>query len=409
MASTLIADPDYQAFCEERLANPYPLFHRLRAESPVHWCEQTNLWLVTRYEDVFHGLRDSRLSSSRMGMYRQALSTDIQQEVQPLLDHIAKWIILQDQPDHGRLRRLVSLAFTPRILATWRPRIETWAETMLIEAATDGEMDFLHDYCYPFPATVICEMLGIPQDRQNDFRYWTEDVMNFSTGGGPPMVPFAIKAKESLKPLLGCLNKLIDDRRHNPGDDLLSALINAKEEGDNLTHEELLSLGVFLFIAGHETTMNLIANALLALLDNPREFDKLKGDVDGKITTAVEELLRFDTSVTRAVRQATEDMEIGSQTIQKGQTVIFLLGAANRDPEQFPDPDRLDIDRTPNDHVSFGWGPHFCLGGPLARIEIELALRAVFRHTPNIRRATDALQWRPTMGVRALMSLPVYC
>jgi pimeloyl-[acyl-carrier protein] synthase len=409
MDSTLIADPDYQAFCEERLDNPYPFFHRLRAEDPVHWCDQTNLWLVTRYEDVFSGLRDSRLSSSRMGMYRQALPDEMQREVEPLLDHISKWIILRDQPDHSRLRRLVSRAFTPRILATWRSRIEERAETMLIEAAKDGQMDFLHDYCYPLPATVICEMMGIPRNHQDDFRHWAEDVMNFSTGGGPPMVPFAAKASKSLERLLDILNGLIDRRRHELGDDLISALIRAEEAGDKLTHEELLSLGVFLFIAGHETTMNLIANALVALLANPEEFDKLKNDVDGKMATAVEELLRYDTSVTRAVRQATEDTEIGGKSIKEGQTVIFLLGAANRDPAQFLDPDRLDLERTPNAHVSFGWGPHFCLGGPLARIEIELALRAVLRHTPNIRRASDDLQWRPTMGVRALMSLPVYC
>ena len=223
------------------------------------------------------------------------------------------------------------------------------------------------------------------------------------------MVPFAVKANESLERLLDILNGLIDQRRRDLGDDLISALIRAEEAGDKLTHEELLSLGVFLFIAGHETTMHLIANALVALLANPEEFDKLKNDVDGKMATAVEELLRYDTSVTRAVRQATEDIEIGGKSIKKGQTVIFLLGAANRDPEQFPDPDRLNLERTPNAHVSFGWGPHFCLGGPLARIEIELALRAVIRHTPNIRRASDDLQWRPTMGVRALMSLPVYC
>ena len=280
---------------------------------------------------------------------------------------------------------------------------------MFIEAAQDGQMDFLHDYCYLLPATVICEMIGIPRDQQDSFRDWTEDVMNFSTRGGPPMVPFAVKANESLERLLDCLNGLIDQRRHNLGDDLLSALINAEEEGDKLTHEELQSLSVFLFLAGHDTTTNQIANALLALLNNPQEFDKLKEDIDGKMASAVEELLRYDTSVTRTVRQATEDIEIGGQSIKKGQTVIFLLGAANRDPAQFPDPDRLDIDRTPNAHVSFGWGPHFCLGGPLARIEIELALRAVIRHTPNIRRATDTLQWRPTMGVRALMSLPVRC
>ena len=397
----LTADPDYQAFCEERLQDPYPFFKRLRENDPVHWCEPMNLWLVTRYNDVFAGLRDPRLSSSRMGMYSQTLDTRLRRQVQPLLDHLSKWIILLDPPDHTRLRRLINQAF--------RPWIERQAAAQMARAARGGKMDFLWDYCYPFPADVICEMMGIPAEQRDAYREWSEGVMNFSTRGGPKLRQYAKSANTALASLKRMFDELVDNRSRAPQSDLLSALVVAENEGDRLTHDELLALCVFLFIAGHETTTNVMANGMVGFFDNQEQFEKLKADVEGKVHGAVEEMLRYDNSVTRGVRRAKEDMTICDTAIKAGETVVLVLLSANRDPEQFPEPDRFDIDREPNKHVSFGWGPHFCIGGPLARIEMEITLREIVKQVPAIRPDYDCLQRRDTMGVRALTKLPVRC
>ncbi|MCH2203383.1 MAG: cytochrome P450, partial [Fuerstiella sp.] len=303
---TLTTDPDYQAFCEERLQDPYPLLRRLREEDPVHWCEPMNLWLVTRYDDVFSCLRDPRLSSNRMKMYTQALENQQRRQVQPLLDHLSHWIILLDAPDHTRLRRLINQAFSPQMLKQLRPRIEKQAAERLAHAAQGGEMDFHRDYCYPFPADVICEMMGIPSEHRNSYLEWSEGVMNFSTRGGPRLRGYAESANQALANLRIMFDELTAERRRAPQNDLLSALVAAEDHGDRLTHDELLALCVFLFIAGHETTTNVIANGMIGFFDNPEQFEKLKADVDGKVHGAVEEMLRYDNSVTRGVRQAKE-------------------------------------------------------------------------------------------------------
>jgi len=404
----LAGDPDYRLFCEERLEDPYPLFHRLRAADPVHWCEPGQYWLLTRYADVFPLLSDPRLSSNRMAMYHQNVPPDLQQRVQPLLTNISNWLILLDAPDHVRLRRLVNVAFTPRMLTLLKPRIEQVADELLqqtIDQADGRPVNILETFCYPLPATVICDMLGLPPEEHDNFRRWAGRVVDFSTRAGPPMRAYAEQANENMVALIGGLNRLIDHRRRRPGEDLMSGLITAEEDGDRLNHDELLALGVFLFIAGHETTMHLIANGLLSLLQHPDQFEKLKTDVAGKVERTVEELLRYDNSVTRAVRQAKEDIEVAGKLIRRGQTLVLLLGAANRDPAQFTDPDRLDIERHPNKHASLGWGPHFCLGGQLARLEIDIALRGIVRLLPEVRLAEQDFAHRPTFGIRALDAL----
>ncbi|MBI81944.1 MAG: cytochrome [Planctomycetaceae bacterium] len=342
-----------------------------------------------------------------MSMYTQALDDNLRRRVQGLLDHLSHWLPVTDPPEHGRLRRLISQAFTPRMLQELRPRIEKLAAEQMTYAAQSVEMDFFGDYCYPLPANVICEMMGIPVTERDAYREWSDGVMNFSTRAGPTLRHYAESANAALANLKAMFDDLIDQRRRGGGSDLLSALITAEDEGESLTHDELLALCVFLFIAGHETTTNVIANGMVGFFDNPEQFEILKADVDGKVFGAVEEVLRFDNSVTRGVRQAGEDMILRDKHIKAGDIVILVLLAANRDPEQFPDPDKFDIERDPNKHVSFGWVPHFCVGGPLARIEIEVTLRQIVKQVPDIRPAYDTLTRRDTMGVRALTNLPV--
>ncbi len=403
----LLESPDYLAFCEERLGNPYPLFDRLRAEDPVHWCEPMKLWLVTGYADVAAGLKDARCSSDRTDMYVQALSPELKQRVQPLLDHVSKWIQLTDEPDHTRLRKLVNLAFTPKMLATLRPKIEQLVDALLDKVPPGQPFDIIATFCGPLPATVICGMLGIPAAEQDEFKRLVERVMRFSTAGGPRLQNHAEQANAALGSLIDMFERLIAERRTTPREDLLSALVQAESDGEKLSNEELHAMCVFIFLAGHETTTNGIASGLLALVQHPEQFAVLKTDPDALLRGMVEEALRYESPVTRAVRKAREDLEFGGKTIKQGQLVVLLLGAANRDPAQFPEPARFDIRRSPNKHFAFGYGPHFCLGAVLARMEMEIAFRAIIRRLPELRLGTDQLHWKPTMGIRALVSLPV--
>lgn len=404
---SITADLDYIAFCEERLQNPYPLFDRLRAEDPVHWCEPMKLWLVTRYEDVHAGLREPLLSSDRTGMYVQALPPDIKERVQPLLDHVSKWIQLTDSEDHKRLRKLVNLAFVPKMVNLLKPRIEVIVDELLDGIPIDQPFDIIEKFAGPLPATVICEMLGIPLDERDAFKLATERVMQFSTRGGPSLKGYADEAHAALGELIAMFERLVEERRRDPKDDLLSALVAAEADGDRLSNEELYAMCVFIFLAGHETTTNGIANGILALLQHPDQMEALKANLDGLASGAVEETLRFESPVPRAVRQAIEDVEIGGKIIPAGQLVVLLLGAANRDAEQFPVPDGYFVGRQPNRHLAFGYGIHFCIGGLLARIEMEISFKAIIGRFPNIHLAGNELSWKHTMGVRALDSLTV--
>jgi len=340
-------------------------------------------------------------------MYVQALPEDLRRRVQPLLDHVSKWIQLTDEPDHTRLRKLVNLAFTPKMIQLLKPRIEALVDELLDGVGTAEPCDLIAKFCGPLPATVICEMLGIPANEREDFRLLTERVMHFSTSGGPKLKHHAEDATEALRGLIDLFERLVAERRVAPKDDLLSGLVQAEADGERLSNEELYAMCVFVFLAGHETTTNGIASGILALLQHPGQFAALKADVESLIRGTVEEALRYESPVTRAVRKAREDLEFGGKTIRQGQLVVFLLGAANRDPSQFPDPARFDVTRKMTRHLAFGFGAHFCLGAVLARMEMEIAFRSIVRRIPNLKLTNDDLAWKPTMGIRALVRLPV--
>ncbi len=406
--NSLIADPDYALFCQERLQDPHAFYRRLRSEDPVHWCEPIKLWLVTRYDDVIRSLRDPRLSSNRTGMYVQALEPGLRTRVQPLIDHIGKWVQQTDEPDHGRLRKLVTSAFTQQMVEAARPRIEAAIDAMLGALPADGPVDLMEAFCIPLPATVICELLGVPVGQRDRFRAATARLAAFSGRGGPALAGFAEDAHAALGELAAMFEPLIEERRAAGKGDLLSALVSANADGDRLSDDELLAMCVFLFLAGHDTTASGIANGILALLRNPAQFAALKAGVDDLVGGAVEETLRYESPVPRAVRLARESLEIGGRTIAAGQLVVFLLGAANRDPAQYPDPDVFDIRRNPKRILAFGHGLHFCIGALLARIEMELAFRAVVRRLPGLRLAGEPVVWKTAMGLRAPEKLEVF-
>jgi cytochrome P450 len=386
----------------EFLADPYPTYHRLRAEDPVHE-SPLGFWVLTRYADVVAALRDPRLVKEPIAPFIAARFGI------PVPVGMGLSMLDRDPPDHTRLRGLVSKAFTPRVVEGLRPRIQQVVDGLLAQAEARGGMDLIAEFAYPIPVVVICEMLGVPVADHERFKGWSLDVARgLDAILLPPDSEVGARSGASRRALADYFRGLIAERRRAPRDDLLSALIAAEEAGDTLGEEELLATCILLLIAGHETTVNLIGNGTYALLRHPDELHRLREN-PGLIGTAVEELLRWDGPVQRTARIPSEDVTIDGRTIRAGEMVMPFIGAADRDPAQFRDPDRLDLARADNRHVAFGLGIHFCLGAPLARLEGQLAIGALVRRLPKLALATDTPDWRPSLTLRGLASLPVSC
>ncbi len=395
-----MADVQFNPMDPEFVADPYPMYHRLRAEDPVHH-SPLGFWVLTRYPDVMAMLRDPRLIKEPIAAF---VAARFGMAVPPGL---GLSMLDRDPPDHTRLRSLVSKAFTPRALEKLRPGIQQIVDGLLDEAVGRGSMDLIEEFAYPLPVRVICEMLGVPVQDHERFKAWGLDIARgLDAIMLPPDSPVGQRSVSGRRALAEYFRELIAKRRAAPREDMLSALIAAEEAGDKLDEEELLATCILLLVAGHETTVNLIGNGTLALLRHPDQLRKLR-ESPGLIGTAVEELLRFDGPVQRTARIPSEDITIGGQTIGKGEMVMPFLGAADRDPSQFPDPDRLDISRTDNRHIAFGMGIHFCLGAPLARMEGQIAINTLLARLPRLALATDRPQFRQSLTLRGLQALPV--
>jgi pimeloyl-[acyl-carrier protein] synthase len=398
------ASDDYTKLFEGKLQNPYPFYDRLRAVDPVHWSERFGCWLLTSYADVTMALRDARLSANRTGVFMKQLPEGMVHRLQPLRDHLATWMSHSDPPDHTRLRGLVSKAFTPGMVEGMRSHVQEIVDELLDAIREKDEIDIIRDIAYPLPAAVISDMLGVPPDGREQFRQWAEDVMAFTGGGALALPMIAERAQKSLFEMYDYFGSLIRKRRNHPENDLISALTRIEEQGDKLTEEDLLGLCDQLLTAGHDTTRNLIGNGMLALLENEDQLQKLTKD-PSLIASAVEELLRFDSPLQRQTRVAKEDFELHGHLICKGQPILSMLGAANRDPSRFEGPNRLDICRRNNGHVAFGSGIHYCLGAPLSRLEGHIAFNSIAQRFPTIRLANSVPKWRENMSVRGLISL----
>jgi len=403
--ASALSSEDYTMLFAGRLSDPYPLYHRLRAEDPVHWSERFSSWLLTRYGDVALALKDSRLSANRTGVFMRQLPDAMTQTLEPLREHLATWLSHSDPPHHTRLRVLVSKAFTPGIVEAMRGHIQAIVEDLLESIRSKHEIDIIRDIAYPLPAAVISDMLGVPPEGREHFKQWAEDIMAFTGGGALALPRIAEQAQKSLFEMYDYFGELMRERRRQPQADLISALTRVEEQGDVLNEEDLIGLCDQLLTAGHDTTRNLIGNGILALLQNQDQLQKLWED-PGLIISAVEELLRYDSPLQRQTRVAKEDFELAGKHICKGQPVLSMLGAANRDPGQFADPDRLDIRRRNNGHLAFGSGIHYCLGAPLSRLEGQIAIGTIVQRFPDIRLANPVQQWRENMSVRGLVSLP---
>ncbi|MFE9555777.1 cytochrome P450 [Streptomyces sp. NPDC006692] len=404
------AAPAPELFTWEFATDPYPAYAWLREHAPVHRTKLPSgveAWLVTRYGDAKQALADQRLSKNPAHHDEPAHAkgkTGIPGERKAeLMTHLLNI----DPPDHTRLRRLVSKAFTPRTVAQFAPRVQELTDQLIDAFAANGQADLIHDFAFPLPIYAICDLLGVPREDQDDFRDWAG--MMIRHGGGPRG-----GVARSVKKMRDYLAELIHKKRENPGGDLISALIEASDHGEHLTEGEAAAMAFILLFAGFETTVNLIGNGVYALLCNPGQRERLQESIgageSGLLETGIEELLRYDGPVELATwRFATEALSIGGRRVAAGDPVLVVLAAADRDPERFADPDTLDLGRTDNQHLGYGHGIHYCLGAPLARLEGRTALETLLRRLPDLRLAADPtdLRWRGGLIMRGLRTLPV--
>ncbi len=404
MAST---ERKYDLYGPEFRADPHRVFAQMREHDPV-FCQpgidnETMIWFVTRHEDAAAMLLDDKsfVRDQRLALTEEELAAN---PVPPAFELIDNHMLNRDGDDHRRLRRLVTKAFTPRMVEQLRPRIQAIAEELLDAVEARGEMDLSAEYAFPLPITVIAEMLGVPGSDQTRFQEWSDAIVT-------PV--FEEEEMERVFAQMGdfaaYLTEFFASRRADPQDDLVSALLAARDEEDALTEAELFGTVVLLIVAGHETTVGLIGNAVVSLLANPDQLERVRAD-SSLLPGAIEEVLRYEGPVERALnRWAATDVEFGGHTIRRGELVIAILNAADRDAERFPEPDRLDVCRADTKHLAFGRGSHYCLGAPLARLEAEIALETLFRRLPGLRLAVEPheLDWRPTPGFRRVAALPV--
>ncbi len=395
---------DANLFGPEMLADPYPIYDRLRLTDPVHWHAPSAAWVVTRYDDVLAGLHDPRLSSDRSAALRELAGDP---DLRPFFDFVSDKMNFTDPPRHTRLRGLVNKAFTPHAVEALAPAIERRIAELLNAVRGKGAMDVITDFAYPLPGTVICQALGLPVEDLPRLKRWSDDFLLFF-GNAPAGVTAEgyRRAAASVREQTAYFRALLPQLRGGPESCLLRALELAEEEGDRMSEPELYATAQSLVLAGHETTTGLIGDGLLALLRHPEQLRRLRDD-PALIPQAVEELLRYVCPVQFVLRQAREDLEIAGRAVRKGQFVLLVLAAANRDPAHFPVPEALDITREANKHLSFGQGGHACPGMALARLETRLAFEGLLSRLPALRLGPGPLEYQPSFSPRCLRSLPV--
>lgn len=386
----------------EVLANPYPLYHKLRSEDPVHWDRFLHTWVVTRYPDVLNVLHS--FSAERTPTPEQLTAMGLS-GLNAIAKVMVKQMLFMDAPAHTRLRGLASVAFTPQKVRALKGHIQEIADDLLDRVQARGEMDIIEDFAAPLPAIVTAEMLGVPTEDHVNLKKWSADFAemlgNFQHN--PDRIP---RVLESTNNLTNYFQDAIAKMRERPREGLIHSFMTAELDGDRLSEEEIVANCIVTMVGGQETTTNLIGNGLLTLMRNPEQLARLRDDA-ALVPSAVEELLRYESPSQHTGRIAREDVEIGGKQIRKGQAVMAIMAAANRDPDRFPQPDELILDRTDNKHLAFGWSSHFCFGAPLARTEGQIAFETLLRRLPNLEVVPGPLTWRTNSGLRGLTALPV--
>ena len=387
----------------EVLANPYPLFRQLRTEDPVHWDPYLHAWVVTRYADVIRVLRDfsANRTPTPEQLERMGLSS-----LNSIAQVMVKQMLFLDAPAHTRLRSLASYAFTPQRVEVLRAHIREITNSLISKVVAQGRMDVIADLGEPLPYIVTAEMLGVPVSDAPQLKDWSRDFAemlgNFQHNPGR-----APRVARSLEQMTKYFHSAIDEIRRHPREGLIHSFLTAEINGDRFSMDEIVANTIVTMVGGQETTTNLIGNGVLTLLRHPDQLALLKSDLS-KLPSAIEEMLRFEPPSQHTARLAPEDTELGGKPIKKRQAVIAVMAAGNRDPERFAEPDRFDIGRQDNRHLSFGWAAHFCFGAALARVEGQVAFEAMLRHLTNWSLAPGRLTWRANLGLRGLESLPIH-
>jgi cytochrome P450 len=409
MASTAtapVADPE-DLFAPAVIADPYTYFGRLRETDPVHWNPRAEMWIVTRHEDLVWLVRHHELfSSAVIRTDRRSPHPAIDPADEPLFEQVRAFrsdqLVEKDRPAHQSMRSAVHEYFTPQAMEGWRPFVRAAVAELLDEAGPRGRMDVLEALAAPLPVRVITQMMGVPEEDREHLRHLADRLL-YINRGEPDRMRFLM---EGIEGMIEYVSPKVDERAGAPRDDFISVLAQAETQGVFTRHQVLVNTALLLF-AGHETTMNLICNGTLAFIRHPDEWERLRDDPAGAARLATEECLRYDPPVKSTQRIAAEDVERHGKVIRKGDRIRWIMAAANRDPRAFLEPDRFDIARHPNPHVSFGAGIHYCLGASLARIEGQEVFRALAERFPALRLETEELAYQPSIQFRSLTSLPV--
>jgi cytochrome P450 len=395
-------------FTEEILQDPYPTYARLHQEGPLHYLDvggKWAVWSIFSHAECSSIAKDTRCSAKRAQQMLLPLPFSRQAEFRELARMFSLWLIFMDPPEHTRLRKLLNKGFSPAVVEALRPQVIAIVDRMLKPLQRGSEVDLMREFANPMPVRIISEMLGVPQELHDTFVGWSRAVALFR-GTREPTVEQARSAQDALLQLTDFFRQTVAERRRNKGNDLISLLIDIEEEGEVLTEEELYAQCIALLFAGHETTRNLIGNGMYTLLQRPEESAELRQKPE-IIRGAVEEILRYESPVQFTARVLKEDIEVCGQRIPKRWSLLCMLGAANRDPRQFTEPDRLDLQRTNNQHLAFGAGPHFCIGNQLARLEGQVAILSLLQRFPKMKLTGPRPEWAPTFGFRGLKCLPV--
>jgi hypothetical protein len=392
----------YHLLDPEVLANPYPLFHRLRVEAPVHWDAFLHTWVVTRYVDVLDVLHNFSAERTHTPEKLEAMGLA---QISPIAQLMVKQMLFMDPPGHTRLRSLASYAFSPARVAILRTHIREIVNRLLDTVQAKGQMDIIADLGDPLPAIVTAEMLGVPLEDRHQLKAWSTNFAEM-LGNFQHNPEHAARMLRTVQDMTAYFRDRIRELKNIPRDGLVHSLMTAEIDGDRLTEEEVVANSIVTMVGGLETTTNLIGNGVLTLLRNPGEMQKLTEDAS-LIPTAVEEMLRYESPSQHTGRLAPKDVEWEGKVIRKGQAVMAVMAAANRDPNRFPDPDRFDVARADNRHLAFGYAAHFCFGAALARVEGQEAFEALVRRLPALELQPGPLVWRNNLGLRGLTALPV--
>ena len=401
------AEPDpslslYQLLDPAVLADPYPLYRRLREHDPVHWDAFLHAWVVTDYENVLTVLH--KFSADRTPAPNQIKAMGLN-TLEPIAQMMTKQMLFMDAPTHTRLRKLCSAAFTSRSIERLRSQIVDIANNLIDKVCGDGRMDIIEDFAAPMPAIVTAQLLGVPTEDHGQLKAWSADFAEM-LGNFQHNPDRAGRVLRSVQEMTAYFRSAIRDQTKAPREGLIHSLMTAEVDGGRLTEEEVIANTIVTMVGGQETTTNLIGNGLLTLLRNPAQLAELRDD-PGALESGVEELLRYESPSQHTARLAPDDVMMGGKLIRKRDAVMAVMAAGNRDPKRFADPDRLDLKRENTRHLAFGWAAHFCFGAPLARMEGQIAFSTLLRRLPELALETEKLEWRENLGLRGLKALPV--